>query len=75
MRQQPAARFTTVPRKSEESAAVQMSRELHPTTHAGHGQATKSQDVRLHAERDVAFAGVVWQAAAAAVHVAPVESV
>ena len=52
-----------------------MSRELHKTTYAGHGQVTKSEDVRLHAERDVAFAGVLWQVAAVAVHVPPVEQV
>ena len=75
MRQQPAARPTTVPRESEESQTVQMSRKLHQKAHAGHGQATKSEDLRLHAERDVAFAGVLREVAAVAVHVPAIQQV
>ena len=75
MRQQPAARLTTVPRESEESQTVQMSRKLYQTSYARHGQITKLTNFRLHAERDVAFAGVVWQVAAVAVHVSAIQQI
>ena len=75
MRQQPAARSTTIARKSEESAAVPVSRELYQTVNAGHGQITIFEDVRLHAERDVAFAGVLRQVAAVAVHVSAIQQI
>ena len=52
-----------------------MSRELHQTPHAGHGQVTIFEDLRLHAERDVAFAGVLWQVAAVAVHVLAIQQI
>ena len=52
-----------------------MSRELYQTTHAGHGQATIPKNAGLHAERDVAFAGVVWQITKITKYVAPVEQI
>ena len=52
-----------------------MSRELYQTTYAGHGQITIFEDLRLHAERDVAFAGVLRQIAAVAVHVLAIEQI
>ena len=52
-----------------------MSRELYQTTHAGHGQTAIPKNAGLHAERDVAFAGVVWQTTAATVHVLAVEQI
>ena len=75
MRQQPAARLTTLARESKKSQTVQMSRKLHQKAHAGHGQATKSEDLRLHAERDVAFAGVLREVAAVAVHVPAIQQI
>ena len=75
MRQQPAARLTTVPRKPEKSQTVQMSRELYQTFNAGHGQVTVVTNVRLHAERDVAFAGVLREVAAVAVHVPAIQQI
>ena len=75
MRQQSVARFTTVSRKPEESQTVQMSRELHPAAYAGHGQVTKSENPRLHAERDVAFAGVLWETTKITKYVSAVEQI
>ena len=52
-----------------------MSRELHSKAYAGHGQVTKLEDVRLHAERDVAFTRFLWQVAAVAVHVSAIQQI
>ena len=52
-----------------------MSRELYQTTYARHGQTAIPKNAGLHAERDVAFAGVVWQITKITKYVATIQQI
>ena len=75
MRQQPTEGSTTIARKSEKSAAVPVPRELYQTVDARHGQTAVPKNAGLHAERDVAFAGVVWQTTKITKYVATIQQI